>query len=74
VIGGNAPAHMVRALQAKRASLAAQSWLETETAPVRYIAELSGADTGSERAIRSECVRCGNDREPSAIQTGSSKR
>jgi hypothetical protein len=47
---------------------------ETEAAPIRYVAELVGADSGSERVIRSECVRSGNDREPSAIQTGSAKR
>jgi hypothetical protein len=46
---------------------------ETEAAPMRYVAELVGADSGSERVIRSECVRSGNDREPSAIQTGSAK-
>ncbi len=41
------------ALKAERASLAAQSRrIETEAAPIRYVAELIGADTDSERAIR----------------------
>jgi hypothetical protein len=40
------------ALRAERASLAAQGrWIETEAAPIRYVAELVGADTDSERAI-----------------------
>jgi hypothetical protein len=40
-------------LKAERASLAAQSHrIETEAAPIRYVAELVGADTDSERAIR----------------------
>jgi hypothetical protein len=40
-------------LKAERASLAAQSRrIETEAAPIRYVAELVGADTDSERAIR----------------------
>jgi uncharacterized coiled-coil protein SlyX len=40
------------ALQAERASVAAKGrQLETEAAPVRYVAELIGADTDSERAI-----------------------
>jgi hypothetical protein len=41
------------ALKAERAALAAQSRrIETEAAPIRYVAELVGADTDSERAIR----------------------
>jgi uncharacterized coiled-coil protein SlyX len=41
------------ALQAERASVAAKGrQLETEAAPIRYVAELIGADTDSERAIR----------------------
>ena len=41
------------ARKAERASLAAQSRrIETEAAPIRYVAELIGADTDSERAIR----------------------
>jgi hypothetical protein len=41
------------ALKAERASLAAQGrQIETEAAPIRYVAELIGADTDSERAIR----------------------
>jgi hypothetical protein len=40
-------------LKAERASLAAQSRrIETEAAPIRYVAELVGADRDSERAIR----------------------
>lgn len=40
-------------LKAERASLAAQGRrIETEAAPIRYVAELIGADTDSERAIR----------------------
>jgi len=36
----------------ERASLAAQSrQIETEAAPIRYVAELLGTDTDSERAI-----------------------
>jgi hypothetical protein len=41
------------ALKAERASLAAQGRrIETEAAPIRYVAELLGTDTDSERAIR----------------------
>jgi len=41
------------ALQAERASVAANGRrIETEAAPVRYVAELLGIDTDSERAIR----------------------
>lgn len=41
------------ALQAERASVAAKGrQIETEAAPIRYVAELVGADTDSERAIR----------------------
>jgi hypothetical protein len=41
------------ALKAERASLAAQSRrIETDAAPIRYVAELIGADADSERAIR----------------------
>jgi hypothetical protein len=41
------------ALQIERASVAAKGrQLETESAPIRYVAELIGADTDSERAIR----------------------
>jgi hypothetical protein len=40
-------------LKIERASLAAQGRrIETEAAPIRYVAELVGADAGSERAIR----------------------
>jgi hypothetical protein len=40
------------ALKAERASLAAQSRrIETEATPIRYVAELVGADIDSERAI-----------------------
>jgi hypothetical protein len=40
-------------LQAERATVAAQGRrIETEAAPIRYVAELIGADTDSERAIR----------------------
>jgi hypothetical protein len=43
----------VAALKAERASLAAQSRrIETEAAPIRYVAELLGSDTESEKAIR----------------------
>jgi hypothetical protein len=41
------------ALKAERASLAAQiRRIETEAAPIRYVAELLGTDTDSERAMR----------------------
>ena len=41
------------ALKAERASLAAKGrQIETEAAPIRYVAELFGTDTDSERAIR----------------------
>ena len=41
------------ALQTERASVAAKGrQIETEAAPIRYVAELLGADTDSERAIR----------------------
>jgi len=40
-------------LQAERASVAAKDrQIETEAAPIRYVAELVGADTDSEKAIR----------------------
>ena len=39
--------------KAERASAAAKGLqIETEAAPIRYVAELVGADTDSERAIR----------------------
>jgi hypothetical protein len=41
------------ALQAERASVAARDrQIETEAAPIRYVAERIGANTDSERAIR----------------------
>jgi hypothetical protein len=41
------------ALKTERASLAVKGrQIETEAAPIRYVAELIGADTDSERAIR----------------------
>jgi hypothetical protein len=41
------------ALKAERASVAARGrQIETEAAPIRYVAELVGADTDAERAIR----------------------
>jgi len=41
------------ALRAERASVVAKGrQLETEAAPIRYVAELVGADADSERAIR----------------------
>ena len=41
------------ALQTERATVAAKGrQIETEAAPIRYVAELVGADTDSERAIR----------------------
>jgi len=40
-------------LQTERAQVAAKGrQAETEAAPIRYVAELVGADTDSERAIR----------------------
>jgi hypothetical protein len=40
-------------LKAERASVAAKGWhIETEAAPIRYIAELVGADADSKRAIQ----------------------
>jgi hypothetical protein len=47
------------ALKAERASLAAQSRrIETEATPIRYVAELVGADIDSERAIPSRSWCC----------------
>ena len=41
------------ALKAERATVAAKGrQIETEAAPIRYVAELLGTDTDSERAIR----------------------
>jgi hypothetical protein len=41
------------ALQVERASVAAKGrQIETEAAPIRYVAELLGTDTDSEKAIR----------------------
>jgi uncharacterized membrane protein len=46
-------AGILAALQAERASVAAKGrQMETESAPIRYVAELLGVDTDSERAIR----------------------
>jgi hypothetical protein len=43
----------VAALKAERASVAAQGRrIETEATPIRYVAELLGLDTDSEKAIR----------------------
>jgi len=40
-------------VQAERASVTAQSRrIETEATPIRYVAELLGTDTDSEKAIR----------------------
>jgi len=40
-------------VQAERASVTAQSRrIETEATPIRYVAELLGTDTDSERSIR----------------------
>jgi hypothetical protein len=44
---------LLAAIKADRASVAAQSRrIETEAAPIRYVAEVVGADADSERAIR----------------------
>ncbi len=49
----NEAAGALATIKAERASLAAQGHrIETEAAPIRYVAELLGADTDSERAIR----------------------
>jgi hypothetical protein len=49
----NEAAGTLAALKAERASLAAKGrQIETEAAPIRYVAELIGADTDSQRAIR----------------------
>jgi len=49
----NREAGTLAALKAERASVAANGRrIETEAAPIRYVAELLGADTDSERAIR----------------------
>jgi hypothetical protein len=49
----NREAGVLAALKAERASVAAQGRrIETEATPIRYVAELVGADTDSERAIR----------------------
>jgi hypothetical protein len=48
----NEAASTLAALKAERASVPAQGRrLETEATPIRYVAELIGADTDSERAI-----------------------
>jgi hypothetical protein len=49
----NREAGTLAALKAERASVAANGRrIETEAAPIRYVAELVGADTDSEKAIR----------------------
>ena len=49
----NREAGTLAALKAERASLSARTkQMETEAAPIRYVAELLGLDTDSERAIR----------------------
>jgi hypothetical protein len=49
----------VASLKAERASLAAKGrHAETKAAPIRYVAELVGTDTDSERAIRRLMVLC----------------
>jgi hypothetical protein len=49
----NREAGTLAALKAERARVAANGRrIETEAAPIRYVAELIGADTDSERAIR----------------------
>jgi hypothetical protein len=42
----------VAALQTERYVAAKGRQIETEAAPIRYVAELVGAETDSERAIR----------------------
>jgi hypothetical protein len=50
----NREAGTLASLKAERASVAARGrQAETEAAPIRYVAELVGTDTDSERAIRS---------------------
>jgi hypothetical protein len=49
---GNREAGILAALKTERASVAANRQIEAEAAPIRYVAELIGADTDSERAIR----------------------
>ena len=49
----NREAGTLAAIKAERASLSARGkQIETEAAPIRYVAELLGVDTDSERAIR----------------------
>jgi hypothetical protein len=49
----NEAAGTLASLKAERAALAAQNRrIETEAAPIRYVAEFVGANTDSERAIR----------------------
>jgi hypothetical protein len=49
----NREAGTLAALKAERASLSARGkQIETEAAPIRYVAELLGIDTDSEKAIR----------------------
>ena len=49
----NREAGTLAALKAERASVAAKGrQIETEASPIRYVAELIGGDTDSERAIR----------------------
>jgi hypothetical protein len=51
--GRKREAGILAALQAERASVAARGrQIETEAAPIRYVAELIGASADSERAIR----------------------
>jgi hypothetical protein len=57
------------ALKVERATVAAKGrQIETDAAPIRYVAELIGADTDSERAIRwliALMVICCDPRSPS---------
>jgi hypothetical protein len=49
----NEAAATLAALKAERAAVAAKGrQIETEAAPIRYVAELLGTDTDSEKAIR----------------------
>ena len=51
--GAQAGKHYLVSLQTERAQVAAKGrQAETEAAPIRYVAEMLGADTDSERTIR----------------------
>ncbi len=59
----NREAGTLAALKAERAALGAKGrQIETESAPIRYVAELLGLDTDSEKAIRLDVLRSAGNR------------